>query len=414
MAKRISQLNTIATASITADGSVPFEVGSPAHAYRITMAQARTQLFAGGSGYTATDYLSLGASAPTTGLVRVDGGTVTTLAPILSGIQTWNAIGTTFTGLLVNITDTASASSSLLADFQVGGVSKCSISKTGALTTVGAITASFDSATININALTGDPGLYFKSAGTTRAIVQSSAADTIRFLDHSLGVMGTLSGTTLTVNSFVGALTGNASTATKLATARNINGVAFDGTADITITAAVGAATTGALGGVKIDYTEATPIAQLASTARRLTLDADGSAVLNVDTTMGTFTSVPVGTYIARSRMILQSGVGFVLGATIKLTASTPANISNPVSTALSPSTTVSGAVNASNGNMTMTSVGHVDSSGSLGAVAVVEWYFKVTTAAVDIVWSYASSSSTPGETQKALKGSFIELIRTA
>ena len=37
---------------------------------------------------------------------------------------------------------------------------------------------------------------------------------------------------------FVGSLTGNADTATKLITARNINGVAFDGTADITVTAA--------------------------------------------------------------------------------------------------------------------------------------------------------------------------------
>jgi hypothetical protein len=34
-------------------------------------------------------------------------------------------------------------------------------------------------------------------------------------------------------------LSGNAATATKLATARNINGVAFDGTADITITTSV-------------------------------------------------------------------------------------------------------------------------------------------------------------------------------
>ena len=45
-------------------------------------------------------------------------------------------------------------------------------------------------------------------------------------------------------------LQGNAATATKLATARNINGVAFDGTADITITSSLAAATTSTLGGV--------------------------------------------------------------------------------------------------------------------------------------------------------------------
>lgn len=45
---------------------------------------------------------------------------------------------------------------------------------------------------------------------------------------------GTLTGS-ITAPSFVGALTGNAATATKLATARTINGVAFDGSANITI-----------------------------------------------------------------------------------------------------------------------------------------------------------------------------------
>ena len=48
----------------------------------------------------------------------------------------------------------------------------------------------------------------------------------------------TVSGSTLT-----GSLTGNASTATKLATTKNINGVAFDGSADITVTTAAGTLT---------------------------------------------------------------------------------------------------------------------------------------------------------------------------
>ncbi len=42
---------------------------------------------------------------------------------------------------------------------------------------------------------------------------------------------------TVTATNFVGALTGNASTATKFAATKNINGVAFDGSADITVTA---------------------------------------------------------------------------------------------------------------------------------------------------------------------------------
>jgi len=42
---------------------------------------------------------------------------------------------------------------------------------------------------------------------------------------------------TVTAPTFSGALTGNASTSTKLQTARNINGTSFDGSANITITA---------------------------------------------------------------------------------------------------------------------------------------------------------------------------------
>ena len=45
-------------------------------------------------------------------------------------------------------------------------------------------------------------------------------------------------------------LSGNAASATKLETPRNINGVAFDGTANITITVPLSPATTGAIGGV--------------------------------------------------------------------------------------------------------------------------------------------------------------------
>jgi hypothetical protein len=47
-------------------------------------------------------------------------------------------------------------------------------------------------------------------------------------------------------------LAGNATTATKLVSARNINGVAFDGLQDITITVPLSPATNSTIGGVKI------------------------------------------------------------------------------------------------------------------------------------------------------------------
>ena len=45
----------------------------------------------------------------------------------------WNASGTTFTGIKLNVTDTASAAGSLLMDLQVGGVSRFSVRKDGAI-----------------------------------------------------------------------------------------------------------------------------------------------------------------------------------------------------------------------------------------------------------------------------------------
>ena len=64
-----------------------------------------------------------------------------------------------------------------------------------------------------------------------------SAANTLAFATSS-GQRVTIGATgTVTAPTFVGALTGNASTATALQTARTINGVSFDGTGNITATA---------------------------------------------------------------------------------------------------------------------------------------------------------------------------------
>jgi len=45
----------------------------------------------------------------------------------------WTSSGTTYTAVKMNVTDTASNAASLLADFQVGGSSKASIQKDGAI-----------------------------------------------------------------------------------------------------------------------------------------------------------------------------------------------------------------------------------------------------------------------------------------
>lgn len=62
----------------------------------------------------------------------LSGGALTASAPMTLE-QTWNNAGVTFTGLKVNVTNTASASGSLLADVQVGGSSRLQVRADGIL-----------------------------------------------------------------------------------------------------------------------------------------------------------------------------------------------------------------------------------------------------------------------------------------
>lgn len=58
-------------------------------------------------------------------------GTITTAQQVMDSTVTWNAGAVAFTGIKLNVTDTASAAGSLLLDLQVGGVSKFSVRKDG-------------------------------------------------------------------------------------------------------------------------------------------------------------------------------------------------------------------------------------------------------------------------------------------
>jgi hypothetical protein len=72
----------------------------------------------------------------------VNSGTLSVAsAPNLNSLQTWNNGAVAFTALLANVTDTASASGSLLLDLQVGGASKFSVLKGGGVTSSGSVLA---------------------------------------------------------------------------------------------------------------------------------------------------------------------------------------------------------------------------------------------------------------------------------
>jgi hypothetical protein len=67
--------------------------------------------------------------------LTLTGATQTTSFPVLDATQTWNNVATTFTGIKLNVTDTTSASASLLMDLQVGGASIVNVSKSGVIGT---------------------------------------------------------------------------------------------------------------------------------------------------------------------------------------------------------------------------------------------------------------------------------------
>jgi hypothetical protein len=87
------------------------------------------------SAATFRSLIELGSSdTPTFKGSTLTGGTVTASTPVLDATQTWNDAAVTFTGIKLDVTDTASASDSLLMDLQVGGASKVVIDKNSHVT----------------------------------------------------------------------------------------------------------------------------------------------------------------------------------------------------------------------------------------------------------------------------------------
>jgi hypothetical protein len=93
-------------------------------------------------------------------LLRQNGQTVTTSNPVLSLAQTWNAGGVTFTGLLFNATDTASATASNLLELQLGGVTRLQTRKDGVLLTLGGFRTINAEVSISTNAQLANNGAF--------------------------------------------------------------------------------------------------------------------------------------------------------------------------------------------------------------------------------------------------------------
>lgn len=106
-----------------AAGSLPYQTASGTTT-TLAIGAANTVLTSSGTSPQWSSALS-GLSS-----IGITGGSVSSSTPLVNGTQTWTG-GGTFTGNILNITDTSSSASSLFADWQVGGVSKLSVVKTG-------------------------------------------------------------------------------------------------------------------------------------------------------------------------------------------------------------------------------------------------------------------------------------------
>jgi hypothetical protein len=120
--------------------------------------------------------LGIGGTADATHLLKITGGTVTADTHLLDAVQTWNASGTTFTALKLNITSTASAAASLLLDLQVGSTSQFKVDKAGNLTALGTVTA----ATLNATGLTASQAVVTDGSKNLASVAYTGTGNVMR------------------------------------------------------------------------------------------------------------------------------------------------------------------------------------------------------------------------------------------
>lgn len=118
-----------------------------------------------GSAFSLGDGVGISYTNP--GALSLIGGTITASTAALNITQTWNASGTLFDApIFENITNTASATGSLLVDLEVGGSTKFSIDKIGTLNLAGNTNVTSGQYVGNASGANGTGNIVFNSTNT--------------------------------------------------------------------------------------------------------------------------------------------------------------------------------------------------------------------------------------------------------
>jgi hypothetical protein len=159
----------------------------------------------GGASFTNPLLVTLTITPATPGTaLTLNGGTLTgASAPALIVNQTWNNVATNFTGVLLNVTSTLSATASKLLDLQVGGASQFFVNKSGVCVAV-AVTGQFGVLSDNSNGsgicsqgiLVGTNSfIYFYTASGYSAAAAIPSSD-VSLKRDGVGILSQRSGTT--------------------------------------------------------------------------------------------------------------------------------------------------------------------------------------------------------------------------
>lgn len=115
-------------------------------------------------------------------------------ASVANMVATWNNVATTFNGIKLEVTDTASAAGSLLINLQVGGSSKFNVTKAGNMIAAGSIRSS--SASDGVGYATGAGGVVTQLTSKATGVTLNKICGTITMdaatLTHQTPVAFTL------------------------------------------------------------------------------------------------------------------------------------------------------------------------------------------------------------------------------